>query len=44
MRLTPFAATLRYQDDEESGELDVARAETLVRKLRVWVEEELKEY
>lgn len=41
-RLTPFAAMLRYQDEEESHELDPTRAEILVQQLRVWVEAELK--
>jgi hypothetical protein len=33
---------LRYQDEEESHELDPTRAEILVQQLRVWVEAELK--
>jgi HEPN domain-containing protein len=39
--LTPFAVTLRYEADEAGEQLDVARAETVVRQLREWVEGEL---
>jgi HEPN domain-containing protein len=40
-RLTPFAVTSRYEEYEESQELDHVRIGALIGQLRDWVEGEL---
>lgn len=42
VRLTPFAVTARYEDDEETQDFDPWQTQRLIEQLRVWVEEELR--
>jgi HEPN domain-containing protein len=39
--LTPFAVTARYEEDEESQQLDPEQIGALIGELREWVEREL---
>jgi HEPN domain-containing protein len=41
IRLTPFAVNSRYEDDDESQQLDAPRTGSLIERLREWVEGEL---
>src|SRR5579864_9004264 len=42
LRLTPFAVTSRYEEDEESQQLDPVQTGALIGQLREWVEGELE--
>lgn len=42
IRLTPFAVTFRYEDEEESGEFVPLQAGALIEQLRQWVKGELE--
>jgi HEPN domain-containing protein len=41
LRLTPFAVTSRYEEDEESQQLDPVETSALISQLRGWAEGEL---
>lgn len=41
VRLTPFAVTSRYEDDEGSQQIDPVQTQEMIAQLRAWVEEEL---
>lgn len=42
IRLTPFAVTFRYEDDDESEQFAPLQAKALIEQLRRWVEGELR--
>ena len=41
--LTPFATIYRYEDPPEAGNFDRGTARDVIRRLRAWVEAELKQ-